>query len=116
MSRDVSAKERDLLLLLVSSLPPKIAKILKAQIDSLTISGGEHTMLALSVDPTSPKIEQGSGPLSLKAVVHGDNGEPTGELLLWTTDGYLSQLEYAWYTEQIPSKLPAVSQVAVTMS
>ncbi len=33
-------------------------------------------------------------------------GEPVGEILVWTSDGYLTALEYAWYSDDPPVEWP----------
>jgi hypothetical protein len=114
MNRPLSAKEHNLLQLLIESLEPEIAEVLRSQLAETTVNGGKNTMLELSVNPQMQKIEQNQGPLPIKALVNNDKNEPVGELLLWTTNGYLSQLEYAWYTDQMPDELPALSQVIIS--
>ncbi|MBO0514191.1 hypothetical protein [Streptomyces beijiangensis] len=44
-------------------------------------------------------------------------GEYVGELLVWTDRGAtLAALEYAWVTDEMPTSLPPVGQVKVTVS
>src|SRR5437764_14195728 len=39
------------------------------------------------------------------------SGRPTGFLILWVKDGYLSALEHAWVTEEMPQEFPSVERL-----
>lgn len=54
------------------------------------------------------------GPLPVRAVVVGDEGELVGELLVWMAGGFISALEYAWYTDDPPRGLPRPEQIHVS--
>ena len=41
-------------------------------------------------------------------------GETMGQLLIWADDGYLSCLEFAWWSDNPPDHLPASDRVQVT--
>ncbi|WAU81951.1 hypothetical protein O1Q96_20455 [Streptomyces sp. Qhu-G9] len=50
------------------------------------------------------------------AHVHDQSGEYIGELLVWTDRGAtLAALEYSWLTDEMPSSLPRVDQVMVSV-
>ena len=36
-----------------------------------------------------------------------------GELLVWATDGYLSAIEFAWVTDEMPDELPTRDDIRV---
>ncbi len=46
-------------------------------------------------------------------IVNGEGGEPMGELLDWVKDGHLAGLEFAWWGDAPPQRLPTLSQVRV---
>ncbi|MBF6427022.1 hypothetical protein IU440_20265 [Nocardia cyriacigeorgica] len=39
------------------------------------------------------------------------DGTPVGEVLLWVAGGWLSGIEYAWYTDERPRSLPDPSRI-----
>ncbi|MGV9720195.1 hypothetical protein [Nocardia beijingensis] len=41
------------------------------------------------------------------------NGSPIGEVILWVENGWLSGVEYAWYTNERPHTLPEPDQIAL---
>lgn len=113
MARDLTAHERELMAFIIHGLDSTSATVFTAQLMELRVTGGSTTMLELTVSNTVPKAATIDGPLPVRAVVTDDTGTATGELLLWTTDGYLSQLEYAWFTENAPVALPDISHISI---
>ena len=84
---------------------------LRSQIPGVSVADGPVTMLRLAVTGTpSPRTD---GPIPVRAVVAGPGDTPKGELLVWVADGYLSELEYAWYTDDPPNHLPRPDDIRV---
>ncbi len=73
--------------------------------------GGPITMIELSVPPSCDRAALTDGPLPVRAVALDGQGGFIGEVLVWVTDGYLSAIEYAWYTDEAPTELPPISQL-----
>jgi hypothetical protein len=48
--------------------------------------------------------------------VEEPNGEPLGEIVVWVTAGYLSDLEFAWVTDDIPAAIPSPERIRVTQA
>ncbi|MEU3014955.1 hypothetical protein [Nocardia asteroides] len=72
----------------------------------------------------SPSVDVVVRPGPQQAVSSGDgifangavtdpNGSPIGELILWVENGWLSGIEYAWYTDDRPRTLPDPAQIEV---
>jgi hypothetical protein len=53
------------------------------------------------------------GPAPIDAIVYDHAAEPIGELLLWVSAGYLSALEYGWWTDAPPVELPDAAHVVL---
>lgn len=51
-----------------------------------------------------------------EGAVSDQYGSPVGELILWVEDGWLSGIEYAWYTDERPVALPDPDRVQVVTS
>jgi hypothetical protein len=84
------------------------------QVQSLDVVGGPVTMLDLSVSEQTLASPFPDGPAPFSAMVVDSAGTAIGELLVWVKDGRLSSLEYAWWTDSQPERLPSIDQVRVT--
>lgn len=84
------------------------------QVMTVKVTGGPVTMLDLRViEPTQPSaLTDGAAPLS--ATVFDDAGTSVGELLLWVESGFLSVLEFAWWSDDPPERLPDPDRVRTT--
>lgn len=87
---------------------------LRCQVPSVTVGGGRITMLVLRVDVSVPSSITPDGPAPLSAIVTDDSEAAVGELLLWLEKGHLSGLEFAWWTDEPPVKLPSPDRLLVT--
>jgi hypothetical protein len=83
------------------------------QVDGVDVAGGPVTMIDLVVSAGLPAASVADGPIPLSAVVTGADGNTVGEILVWVTGGHLSTLEFAWWSEQAPAKLPSADDVTV---
>ncbi len=46
-------------------------------------------------------------PVPSSPTVVAEHGQPIGELLLWLdAQGFINCLEYAWFTDEMPTDLP----------
>jgi hypothetical protein len=86
---------------------------LLGQVASVEIVGGPLTMLDLRVDERTAPSALSDGPVPLSLVVSGPDGSTIGELLIWVGNGYLSALEFAWWTDEPPGRLPSADLVQV---
>jgi hypothetical protein len=85
---------------------------LTAQIPYLRIREGPVTFLRLATDRSAaPRSTFERGPVPGSAWVFGADGSPTGTMLLWVDDGYISALECAWVTDDPPTELPRIDQI-----
>lgn len=83
------------------------------QVPNVTVVGGPMTMLELRVTrPAAPSAFK-DGPAPISATVSDSAGAAIGEMLLWLEDGYLSTLEFAWWTDDPPDHLPNLDRVQV---
>jgi hypothetical protein len=83
------------------------------QASSVSVIGGPITMLDLRASDAAAASAAIDGPVPLSMVVLDNAGNPTGELLAWVEKGYLSALEFAWWTDNAPDELPTADQVRV---
>lgn len=92
------------------------ASELRDQLKALRVSGGTPTMLDLETDPEASRAPLENGPIHVRALVENERGEVEGEILLWVTDGHISGLEQAWFSESVPESLPDLARIRVDPS
>lgn len=113
MRRSLSGAERALLIGILGECRIAGAGELASQVASVEVIGGIPTFLDLSVDPSSARAGVDDGPLEVRAFVRNDQGDFVGEVLIWVKSGYLSAVEFAWVTDDMPERLPDIGHVAV---
>jgi hypothetical protein len=87
------------------------AELLYAQSTAAVVQNSPITMRELAIPPSCAPVPIPDGPLPVRAVACGTDGTLLGELLVWVSGGYLSAIEYAWYTDAAPTELPAPNQL-----
>lgn len=83
---------------------------LRAQIPHVRVVDGTPPMptyLHLGVTPGAPPADCPDGKVPVDAVVESPSGETTGFILVWTEGGYLSTIEHAWVTDEMPDEFPS---------
>jgi hypothetical protein len=89
------------------------ARELAGQVPDARVVGGLPTFIDLEVDRSAPPGPLHDGPVPVRTFVESDGGEYVGELLIWVKDGYLSGLEFAWVTDEVPTSWPEPAKVRV---
>ena len=79
----------------------------------LAAIGDSPCFVELTVADQSLAIDLPNGPLPVRALAYSSDEQPVGEVLVWTTDGLLSALEFGWVTEDQPEELPFPHQLRV---
>lgn len=109
--RELELAAQGVLVKIVGSAPQERER-LRLQASHTRVTGGPITMLTLDV-VAGPRLTLADGPLPVRAEVTDQAGRPIGEIVVWVADGYLSALEFAWWTDQPPSRLPPAARVHV---
>ncbi|WP_309139097.1 hypothetical protein [Nocardia cyriacigeorgica] len=65
----------------------------------------------LAVAPGAAPASVSMDGISASAAVSDRNGTPVGEVIVWVEGGWLSGIEYAWYTDERPDLLPDPSRI-----
>ena len=85
---------------------------MQAQIPHLVVVDGSALQLELAVAAEIEASEAATGPIPTRCVALDLNGEMAGEVIVWVRDGYLSGLEYAWFSDEMPSGFPPVQHLS----
>ncbi|WP_228001764.1 hypothetical protein [Nocardia australiensis] len=67
----------------------------------------------LVVRPGATQAAGSADGIFANGAVTDRNGSPVGEVILWVENGWLSGIEYAWYTDERPRALPEPAQIEV---
>ncbi|WP_228782127.1 hypothetical protein [Nocardia abscessus] len=86
-----------------------LAQIPYAQVVASWGSGSPSVDLA--VRPGAMQAAGSPGGILASGAVTDRNGAPIGEVMLWVENGWLSGIEYAWYTNERPHALPEPDQI-----
>jgi hypothetical protein len=86
---------------------------LRQQVSSVIVVGGPVTMLDLRLMAPTHGSAFRHGPAPLSAIVSDADGTSVGELLVWVENGYLQALEFAWWSDDPPERLPDPEHVRV---
>lgn len=77
-------------------------------------AAGSVTWMTLSVAQGAPVAPVRSSPVPGTCWALDEKDQPIGTLVLWTTDGWLSDLEFGWVTDEPPTTLPDLAQIRCT--
>lgn len=67
----------------------------------------------LAVRPRAAQAPAPADGIFAHAAVTDRNGSPVGEIILWVENGWLSGIEYAWYTDERPRALAEPAQIEI---
>ncbi|MCA0294134.1 MAG: hypothetical protein LCH96_02255 [Actinobacteria bacterium] len=85
---------------------------LLAQVAGVEYIEGPVTMMDLRVVGQCASAIGVPSPVPSTPTVVDERGEAIGELLLWLdAQGYINCLEYAWFTDEMPTILPSPDRV-----
>ena len=82
------------------------AEELRAQVAHVRATSGRTTEIDLEVTEAAP-ASVGDGVLSVAALVVDADEQPEGFISIWVQGGYLSVLEYSWFTDRMPTQYPS---------
>lgn len=100
-----------ILIKIVESAPTE-REFLRFQASHAQVAGGPITMLTLKV-AEGARLNLSDGPLPVRTEVCDQAGDSIGEIIVWVSDGYLSALEFAWWTDMPPTELPEATRVRI---
>jgi hypothetical protein len=89
------------------------AEELRAQIEHVRATWGRTTEIDLEVMGAAP-APVSDGILSVTALVVGPDEEPEGFMSVWVDGGYLSSLEYSWFTDHMPTEYPSPDRLRIS--
>jgi hypothetical protein len=117
-TRELAPHEREILLRMLEAASFRGASELRAQVQGARVVVDDlPTFLDLEVEGSfPPSAFDGRGPIPVRAYVGASDRDDDyeGELLVWVTNGFLSGLEFAWVTDEMPSGMPPSERVEIS--
>ncbi|MGQ4599980.1 hypothetical protein [Nocardia sp. R6R-6] len=92
-----------------ASAPDLLAQVPYSQV--VATWGVGSPSVDLTVRPGAVQASGSSDGIFASGAVTDHNGAPIGEVILWVENGWLSGIEYAWYTNERPHALPEPGQI-----
>src|SRR5882757_1486788 len=114
MERELSPRERDALEFVLGDPALAEGEALRAQIPFVRVVDRKPqlpTYVHLVVTPGVAPADCPDGRVPVDTVVESASGEATGFILVWAESGYLSTVEHAWVTDDMPVELPSVDRL-----
>ncbi|WP_280247544.1 hypothetical protein [Nocardia abscessus] len=98
---------------LLSSGAPGASEYLAQMPSSQVVAtwGSGSPSVDLAVRPGAVQASGSPGGIFASGAVTDRSGSPIGEVILWVENGWLSGIEYAWYTNERPHALPEPDQI-----
>ena len=114
MGRPLTPKEVALIVRIVQEYDPSLASLVRMQAESATTDyPGFDSLLDIEPSAAAPRIDTiPDGPFESVNTSVDTNGESIGLLLLWFDNGYVTGLEYGWYTDEMPTEWPELDQLS----
>lgn len=97
-------------ILLGSSVPDAIN--MATDIDGARVSIGPGWVLDVDIPGSELRSSLPDGPFPGRVFVP-NSVEYRGEIIIWITDGKISGLEYAWITDQPPTRWPHLDEIQI---
>ncbi|WP_236695350.1 hypothetical protein [Mycolicibacterium chubuense] len=108
----MSADESDLIRAIFTSAGVRGAKALLRDLDGALVSNETHWILDVKTPNSAAAAPFPDGPFPARTFVSNES-HYRGEIIIWLSDGHVSGLEFAWVTDQPPSRWPRPDEIEV---
>ena len=110
--RPISPEEALLIAAIASRSREHDASRLDDQIEGAVVVNEAPWIIDITPRKGSAATSIANGPLAGEANVYS-GGRYQGEIIIWIQDGYLNGLEYAWVTDEPPTRWPRPDEVKI---
>jgi hypothetical protein len=85
-----------------------------ADLDGALVANETAWILDVKVSNHGESAELPNGPFPAQAFVP-NSAEFQGEVIIWLTDGHISGLEYAWVSDDPPTRWPRADEMEIVL-
>ncbi len=110
--RNASPEEVAVMTAILSTAAVPGSQPLFHEIEGAMVSNSTPWILDVETKRTGPGTELSNGPFPAHAYVPS-KAAYQGEIIIWITDGHLSGLEYAWVTDDAPTRWPRPDELEI---
>jgi hypothetical protein len=111
--RPIAPEESKAVEAIVSASGLRHAPLLLRDLDGALVRNESAWILEVKAAANGPGASDlRDGPLPARAYVRAD-GVYQGEIIIWLSSGHVSGLEYAWVTDQPPTRWPRPDEIEV---
>jgi len=113
--RAMSPKETAVIVTIVSASGVSGGQGLIEELDAAVVSRSTQWIIDVKPATDGAGVDLSNGPFPAHAYVptSADYYYPGGEIIMWIKDGHLDGLEYAWVTNEAPTRRPRPDEMAV---
>jgi hypothetical protein len=112
--RPISSEEAAVIQSILSRADSDRCGPLIADLDGALVTNDAPWILDVKVSNDAEGVDLPNGPFPAHAFVP-NSAEYQGEVIIWITDGHLSGLEYAWVTDDPPTRWPRADEMEVVL-
>lgn len=110
--RPISSEEAAVISTIVSNAGRRSAPSLTGDLDGALVSNSTAWILDVKPSDSGKGAKLPDGPFPARAFVPS-NAAYQGEIIVWLTNGHISGLEYAWVSDEPPTRWPRPSEMEI---
>lgn len=110
----MSPQEAEVIRTVVAKANSNVRDALTADLDGAMVSNETPWILDVAASRGGDGSGLPDGPFPARAFVPS-NANYLGEIIVWLTNGHVSGLEYAWFSDHPPTEWPPPDQVEVVL-
>jgi hypothetical protein len=112
--RPISSEEAAVIRSILSQADIRLSAPLIADLDGALVANETTWILDVKVSNSDEGADLPNGPFPAQAFVP-HSAEYQGEVIIWITDGHVSGLEYAWVSDDPPTRWPRSDEMEVVL-
>lgn len=112
--RPISPEEDAVIRSILSQADIAHSGALLANLDGALVANETRWILDVKASNNEVGVDLPNGPFPAQALVP-NSAEYQGEVIIWLTDGRISGLEYAWVSDDPPTRWPRADEMEVVL-
>jgi len=112
--RPISSEEASVIRSFLSRADPRRSGPIIADLDGALVANETTWTLDIKVSNNGDGVDLPNGPFPAHAFVP-NSAEYQGEVIIWISDGHLSGLDYAWVSDDPPTRWPRADEMEVVV-